>query len=101
MLKYDINALCMVEEVAGMSIVRIFADTGNLEKLSMIRKLYWAGQSHENPKLTLSEAGEALQAELQRRTMGEVVEEITEAMMATGIFPKEGEAPDPQKPAGV
>lgn len=92
MLKYDINAIVAIEEVTGMSIVQIFAEPGSLERMSLLRKIYWAGRTRENPKLTLSGAGDELQDLIGKgKTMAMVVEEITEALMATGIFPNKTE----------
>lgn len=102
MLKYDINAIVVIEEVTGMSIVQIFANPEQLERLSLLRKLYWAGRLHEDGKLTLSGAGDELQKLVHRgKPLATVMEDITKALMATGIFPDKPEEAEgnPTSPA--
>lgn len=52
-LKFDLNALCLFEEAAGIGI------TEALQKRSMsaIRALLWAGLIHEDPLLTVDDVG--------------------------------------------
>jgi hypothetical protein len=103
MLKYDINAIVAIEEVTGgMTLVQIFAEPSSLERMSLLRKLYWAGRTRENPKLTLSGAGDELQDLIGKgKTIAMVVEDITKALMATGIFPDKPEEAEgnPTSPA--
>lgn len=97
-VKYDINAVCVVEEITGMSIVQLFTDQTNIEKISIVRKLYYAGRMSDDKKLTLYGAGLELQELIGAgESLAVVVEKITEGLMSTGIFPKPGdEAGEPE-----
>lgn len=102
MLKYDINSICALEGISGKTIVEIFSDTKALEAVSLQRKLYWAGRLHEDDKLTLSGAGDELQKLVHGgKPLAAVMEDITKALMATGIFPDKPEEPEgnPTSPA--
>lgn len=99
MLKYDINAFVLAEEVLGQSIAQIATSLALSPKMSTIRGLYWAGLLHEKPKLKLSEAGELMQKRLDNgELLGKIVEEVCKAIEASGIFAKqeESESADPQ-----
>jgi hypothetical protein len=97
-VKYDINAVCVIEEMTGMSIVRLFTDQSNIERISIVRKLYYAGRMADDKKLTLYAAGLELQELIGAgESLVDVVEKITEGLMSTGIFPKPGdEAGEPE-----
>lgn len=95
MLKYDINAFVVAEEVLGQSISQIAVSLASAPKMSTIRGLYWAGLLHDNSKLKLSEAGELMQKRLDNgEALGKIVEEICGAIEASGIFLKQEEAED-------
>lgn len=99
MLKYDINAFVLAEEVLGQSISQIAVSLAAAPKMSTIRGLYWAGLLHDNSKLKLSEAGELMQKRLDNgEPLGKIVEEVCGAIEASGIFAKqeESENADPQ-----
>ena len=64
MLKYNINAFVIAEEILGQSISQIAVSLAVAPKMSIIRGLYWAGLLHDNSKLKLSEAGELMQKRL-------------------------------------
>lgn len=99
MLKYNINAFVIAEEVLGQSISQIAVSLAAAPKMSTIRGLYWAGLLHDNSKLKLSEAGELMQKRLDNgEPLGKIVEEVCGAIDASGIFPKqeEAETADPQ-----
>ncbi|HQB82018.1 MAG TPA: hypothetical protein PLR50_00865 [Candidatus Rifleibacterium sp.] len=99
MLKYDINAFVIAEDVLGQSVTQIAASLAVSPKLSTIRGLYWAGNLHKNSKMKLSEAGEEMQKRLEGgEQLGDIVNEICKAIESSGIFPKQedAEAADPQ-----
>jgi hypothetical protein len=97
MLKYDINALAMVEEVSGKSLIELVSTPAALERISTVRLLYWAGCLHESPKMALSQAGEAMQNRIADGVgLPEITEEICKAIDASGIFPTPEENENPQ-----
>lgn len=98
-LKYDINAFVLIEEVLGASLAEIASNPARLEKVSTLRALFWAGNLHSNPKLTMAEAGRNMQARLEDGvTLAQISEEIFKAIEASGVFPKvsEPDNADPQ-----
>ncbi len=97
MLKYNINAFVIAEEVLGQSISQIAVSLASMPKIMTIRGLYWAGLLHEDPKLKLSEAGELMQNRIDDgESLGKIVKEVCKAIEASGIFPKQEEDSDPQ-----
>lgn len=100
MLKYNINAFVVAEEVLGRSVAEIATSIAVAPKVTTIRALYWAGKLHENSKLKLSEAGEEMQNRVANgETLADMVGEICTAIEASGLFPKDEEqeeASDPQ-----
>jgi hypothetical protein len=57
-LRYDVNALCALEDELGMKFMQIAA---KFEKqdfgMKEVRALLWAGLLWENPSITIGEAG--------------------------------------------
>lgn len=52
-LKYDLNALCLFEEQAGIGITEALTKP----RMSSIRALLWAGLIHEDALLTVDDVG--------------------------------------------
>lgn len=96
-MKFDINAFVLIEEVLGGSLSDIVGNPARLMKVTTIRALYWAGQLHDNPKMSMAEAGKLMQAELETgKTLEKIVEDIVKAIDASGVFPKTQASEDPQ-----
>lgn len=60
-LRYDINALCALEAELGMPLLTIskLLSTGRIW-VTHIRAILWAGLLHEEPSLTVKQAGDLL-----------------------------------------
>ena len=87
-LKFDINAFVLVEQITGLSIPQIMENESNLEKVSVLRALYWAARTHENPKISLAEAGREMQEELNNGSdMLQLGEAISKSILDSGIIP--------------
>lgn len=62
-LRYDINALCEAEDVAGENIADIIESMADkTPSFSRIRLLFWAGARSSKPELTMEEAGAVIQS---------------------------------------
>lgn len=97
MLKYDINAISTIEDITGKSIVDIFSRQTELQKISIQRTLFWAGMLHSSPNLTFQEAGKIMFDQIKGgKSYAKIVEEISKAMVETGIFPE----PEPEDEKG-
>ena len=55
-LHFTVNALCLLEEKAGMSLDHLQENS-----LSCIRALLWCALLHDQPALTLTDAGNLLE----------------------------------------
>lgn len=87
-LKFDINAFVLVEQITGMSIPQLISDESNMERLTVIRALYWAGRIHENSKISLTEAGREMQELVSGGTdMMAISEALSKAIIESGIIP--------------
>lgn len=51
-LRFDLNALCAIEDATGKSLSQAVSNT-----MSSIRLMLWAGLKHEDPGLTLEQVG--------------------------------------------
>ena len=61
-LKYDINALCELEDALDKGIPELailFSDVKKI-RLKDLRVVFWAGLIHSRPELTIKEAGELI-----------------------------------------
>lgn len=74
-LKFNFNAICNFEEATGKSIASL-GETKEF-KMSDLRALLWAGLVHEDPDLTIEEAGELFD---YAESFQYVSEKITEAV---------------------
>lgn len=95
-LKYDINALSELENACGASIVNLLSNEENMQKISTMRYLWWAGLLHEEPKLTLKEVGDRLQYSLNNGVqLVESCEYLLKAIDSCGILESNGNAEAP------
>jgi hypothetical protein len=82
-LRFDANALVAVEEVLGRPLQEIIPpDEGRASRqvgFREMRALLWAGLLHEDPQLTLQQAGELLDLKQMNDIMAKVNEAITAA----------------------
>lgn len=98
-LKYDFNALCEFEAVTGVNLLQPTSAEHPLAKpsLSTLRAFLYAGLKHEDPTLTLFQAGDLLGDVGANYVMAKVSEAYTTAL------PKaeegKGATPDPQPAA--
>lgn len=94
-LRYDANALVAVEEVLGRPLQEIIPPDEDRASRQVgfreMRVLLWAGLLHEDPKLTLLQAGELL--DLQRMT--DIMAKVNEAIAAA--FPEAAAVEDSEK----
>lgn len=75
-LRYDTNALAELEDVFGKPLGELFQDQDvvKLAGVKTLRALFWAGLLHEQPDLTIKQAGELMDySDIQ--TIGEKVAE--------------------------
>lgn len=94
-LKYDINAFSMIEQMTGLSINDLISNEKNLEKISILRSLYWGGRIHESEKLSLTDAGNEIQKRLQSgETLVDIIEAVSKAIIHSGIIPSPDEIED-------
>ncbi|MBD1372497.1 hypothetical protein IC620_09020 [Hazenella sp. IB182357] len=77
-LKFTMNALSELEDVMGKPVTEL----GNVG-MKELRALLWAGLIHQNPDLTLQEAGDLMDLE----NIEYIGEKVAEAMNLA--FPKE------------
>lgn len=78
-LKFNMNALTELEDVLGIPITGLSSQKVGMKEL---RAMLWAGLLHEEPELTLREAGDLMEVE----NLNEISTKITEAM--TLAFPQ-------------
>lgn len=85
-LKFSTNAICELEEHLDLGLNSIVA---NMERLTTVRALLWAGLRAHHPEMTISGAGELI----DKCGMTEATEVIGKAL--TAAFPaKEGNVPN-------
>ena len=85
MFKLDFNAIADLEALLGMGIGNIINEQ-NIG-FNIIRAFYWAGLKFRDKKMTVTKAGKFIQKELNGgRGFDEMMEPVTEAMIASGII---------------
>jgi len=83
-LRYDINALADLEEALGVGLGA--ALSGERMGIRTLRAMLWAGLRHEDPMLTIREAGELLNGYLERHgNLEGISQAINRALEASGI----------------
>ncbi|MFW6079005.1 MAG: hypothetical protein ACODAE_05250 [Gemmatimonadota bacterium] len=92
-LRYDFNALCDLEDALGRPLSALSEDSAGFRE---IRAMLWAGLIHEDPDLTLRDAGALLGRHIEDGGRLEAVGEATERAMARAGFEtgEDGEAED-------
>jgi hypothetical protein len=78
-LRYDFNAFCTLEEVLHLPIADFGKKLGKRMALKELRAVLYAGLIHEDPELTVKEAGELLEAAVEKGQMEKVGAAIAEA----------------------
>lgn len=97
MLKYDINSLCMIEDLKQRSFLSLINDSAEMEKFATIRLLFWAGLLHAHERLSMTEAGKKLADMLaEGKSLISIVKMINDAILACGLITMpDGEAANP------
>ena len=81
-LCYTINSLCALEDRAGMPIDRLMD-----RQFSATRLVRWAGLTHCQPELTVTDVGNLIGRELQMGgTLEDIVDMCAEGLRAAGFF---------------
>lgn len=94
-LKYDINALCRIEDKLGLSLFEVMADKNKLASFRVLRVLYWGGL---NEDITVDEAGERLTGLISKgTTFMDVGQAIQKALTESGLLTPEGGEKNPPK----
>jgi hypothetical protein len=86
-LKFSTNAICELEDHLDKGLNTIVA---NMERLTTVRALLWAGMRAHHPDVTLKQAGEMI----DRVGMAPATEAIGKALTAAFPPATEGEAPN-------
>lgn len=86
-LKFSTNAICELEERLDKGLNTIVA---NMERLTTVRALLWAGLRAKHPDVTIAQAGEMI----DRVGMAEATETIGKALTAAFPAPTEGKDPN-------
>jgi hypothetical protein len=74
-LKFDVNALVAAEEKTGRNWFDLAGSSRKL-RFTDVRALLWAGCLHEDPDLTVEDAGRLI----KRKHVGPVCDAIAEAL---------------------
>jgi len=75
-LRYDLNALCELEDRFNKPIMELLKDVGQNMSIKLVRTLVWAGLIHEDKDLTEAQVGEMIDLS----NIIEVQEKLTEAL---------------------
>lgn len=84
-IKFSTNAICEVEDRLDKGLNTIIA---NMERVTTVRALLWAGLRAHHPDMTLAGAGEII----DRVGMAPVTEAIGKAL--TAAFPSQSQDPN-------
>jgi len=89
-IRFDMNALSDLEGALGKSVADILGGDGRSLGFSAIRALVWAGLRHEDRGLTLERVGTMIQQSIEGgMTLAGVLEKVSEAIAACGVFASE------------
>lgn len=100
-LRFDVNAIALVEDTLKMGIGQIFSS----ERIgfSTLRALYWAAMQWENRGLTLNGVGNMIQKAILEHNVSydKLAEPVAKALAASGLFQSAGEdfAPGNEEPS--
>lgn len=63
-LNYSIDAICVLEEATGKTLLELSGELRNIKtvKMSLVRQIIHAGLIEKHPTITLKEAGELILA---------------------------------------
>jgi len=91
-LRYDINALCEVEEAAGENIPALLAgmEDGTPPSFRQMRLLLWGGLRSGNPRITQAEAGVILGEVTPQVAVRLIGDALTAALGKAEAEPGEG-----------
>ena len=83
-LRYTVNSMCAMEDMAGGALDEVFD-----RQFTAARLLLWGGMLEGEPGLTLAEAGGLVDKHLQDGgTLEQIVEHCAEGMRRAGFFGK-------------
>lgn len=83
--RLDFNAIADLEALLGMGVGNLINED-NIG-FNIIRGFYWAGLKWKDKGMTVSRAGNFIQAELNGgKNFEDLMEPVTEAMIASGII---------------
>jgi hypothetical protein len=71
-LRYDLNALCAIEETTGKPL----AEAVSSNTFSAMRVIIWAGLKHEDPALTVEAVGAMVDPALMNVALAALVEAL-------------------------
>lgn len=84
-MHYTVNALCAVEERAGVSL-----DSLMDRQFTAVRLLLWGGLTHFQPEMTPEDAGELIGAHIRSGgTLEEIVNICAQGLGEAGFFAPE------------
>ncbi len=85
-MRYTVNSMCVVEEMAGGSLSEAFNSD-----FTAVRLLLWGALIDRQQGITLREVGELLDTHLRGGgTLGEIIDACAEAMRRAGFFKEDG-----------
>jgi hypothetical protein len=99
-LKYDVNALCELEDVLEMGIPEFAAMFSGRDKIRLkhARAAFWAGLRHHKPDISIKQAGELM---MEIGGMTRALELVGEALSTAFPEPDEGDVSErPQEGRG-
>lgn len=90
-LKFTINAYDLLEKIEGKPLGKIVEAISSEQYVGTVKRLLWAGKLHEFPKMTLTEAGDLFQSELDNgKGHDGIIAEIIDAIKDSNVFPDSG-----------
>lgn len=91
-LRYDMNALCELEDVFDKPIMEVLAEIETGMSIKLVRAVLWAGLIHEDEELTQRQVGTMI----DMSNIMEVQEKLTEAI-STSMSGKNAKGPETKK----
>jgi hypothetical protein len=89
------NAFCKAEEVTGIPFL---VEQPQFSSLSTVRALFWAGLLHEDPTLTLEQAGDFIEEVGMDTILDAVMKAYGVSMPETAPDDEEMDETDPTRP---
>jgi hypothetical protein len=106
-LLYDFNAFAEFEDATGKTVQQAFKDAQQTFGYSQMRRLLWAGLLHEDPALTIPDAGKLVHyadGDTEQQRFENVAKKVFDAIMRTHGDPdkkKDGRSKAVTKMAGT